>query len=81
MAAALAALRSPASSATGGAPHDAPYMPAPVPAAAPMVQRTLNGTGRRARREKRPMAPRTRSAAIGARLAGPARATTPRSLK
>eukprot|EP00974_Lingulodinium_polyedra_P092882 8998504-Lingulodinium_polyedra.AAC.1 len=32
-------------------------------------------------RPKRPTAPRIRSAATGARRAGPARATTPRSLK
>eukprot|EP00974_Lingulodinium_polyedra_P119716 11172228-Lingulodinium_polyedra.AAC.1 len=81
MAADLAARRRPSSSAAGGAPHAAPYIPAPVPAAAPMVHRARKGTGRRARRPNRPIAPRMRSAATGARRAGPACAETPRSLK
>eukprot|EP00974_Lingulodinium_polyedra_P015666 1518628-Lingulodinium_polyedra.AAC.1 len=77
MAAVLAARRRPLTSATGGAPHAAPYMPAPVPAAAPIWHRTRKVTGSCAIRAKRPTAPRMRSVATGARLAGPARATTP----
>eukprot|EP00974_Lingulodinium_polyedra_P127419 11202105-Lingulodinium_polyedra.AAC.1 len=45
-----------------------------------MVHRTPKGAGNRAMRANRPTAPRTRAAATGARLAGPACATTPRSL-
>eukprot|EP00974_Lingulodinium_polyedra_P068876 6669384-Lingulodinium_polyedra.AAC.1 len=46
-----------------------------------MWHRTLNGTGSRASLPKRPTATRVRWPATGARLAGPADAHTPRSLK
>eukprot|EP00974_Lingulodinium_polyedra_P064461 6227159-Lingulodinium_polyedra.AAC.1 len=66
MAAVLAARRRLLTSATGGAPQAAPYIPAPVPAAAPIWHRTRNVTGSCAIRANRPTAPRIRSAATGA---------------
>eukprot|EP00974_Lingulodinium_polyedra_P087789 8512985-Lingulodinium_polyedra.AAC.1 len=65
------------SSRAGGGPHAAPYMPAAVPAAAPMWQRTSNGRGMAASRPILPTASVALAALTGARRAGPALATTP----
>eukprot|EP00974_Lingulodinium_polyedra_P018794 1819889-Lingulodinium_polyedra.AAC.1 len=50
MTASGAARRKPASSRAGGGPQAAPYMPATVPAVAPMWHRMAKGRGRRATR-------------------------------